>query len=121
MTDKEIILGIKTVVEFEKIKEKVDKEVFFDKDIKEHTRKLLGNPYYPEGVIVEIPRIKENAWLFAMYKCDLCKHLEDEDKCSAFPAGIPFETLSKGEEAECANGIRFEGREGENYKEFFLP
>lgn len=71
-------------------------------------------------IMAEIPMIKENAWLFAMYKCDLCKHLEGEDKCRAFPDGIPFETLPKDEETECAKGIRFEGREEENYKKFFL-
>lgn len=120
MTDKEIILGVRTVEEFDKVKEQVDAGVFLSSDVQNHLRKLLGKPYYPKGMIVELPRVKENAWLFAMYKCDLCKHLEDEDKCCAFPDGIPFETLPKDEEAECAKGIRFEGKE-ENYKEFFLP
>lgn len=119
MTDKEVILSIKTAGEFEKIKGKVDRGVFLDRDVEAHTRKLLGKTYYPEGVIVELPRIKENAWLFALNKCDLCRHLKDEDKCPAFPDGIPFENLSDDEHTECANGFKFEGDEEGYYKEYF--
>lgn len=43
-------------------------------------------------------------------KCDFCKHLEEgeEYKCPAFPNGIPLVEIPDDEEAECANGIKFE-------------
>lgn len=43
-------------------------------------------------------------------KCDFCRHLEEGDfyKCPAFPEGIPLETIPDDEDAECANGIKFE-------------
>lgn len=64
MTDKELILGVKTAEEFEKVKERVDGGIFLSPDVREHLRKLLGKEYYPEGMIVEIPMTKENMHLF---------------------------------------------------------
>lgn len=54
-------------------------------------------------------------------KCDFCKHLEDGDtyRCPAFPAGIPIEDLKDDEDAECANGIKFEDERGKrDHKRF---
>ncbi len=55
-------------------------------------------------------------------KCDFCKHLEDGEKyiCSAFPEGIPLEDLSDGEDAECANGIKFEDEDGKQEREKYV-
>ena len=64
MTDKEMILGIKTVEEFDKIKEQVDLGVFLSSDVQNHLKELLGKPYYPKEMIVELPRIKENMPFF---------------------------------------------------------
>lgn len=49
----------------------------------------------------------------SLSKCDFCKHYfynEEENKmcCTAFPNGIPWETIPDDEDAECANGIKFE-------------
>lgn len=56
-------------------------------------------------------------------KCDFCKHLEDGEiyKCSAFPEGIPWGGLSDDEDAECANGIKFEDDRGEQEREKYVP
>lgn len=55
-------------------------------------------------------------------KCDLCKHhyenVKSEMCCDAFPEGIPPEKITWGDEdAECANGIKYEDEE-EGRKEF---
>lgn len=49
----------------------------------------------------------------SLSKCDFCKHLHKDDKrnipvCDAFPNGIPVDTEMKAENAECANGIKYE-------------
>lgn len=46
-------------------------------------------------------------------KCDFCKHLHKDDlkkvpTCDAFPNGIPIKAEASAENAECANGIKFE-------------
>lgn len=49
-------------------------------------------------------------------KCDFCKHYFDDDesnkmRCTAFPEGIPWVTLPEDEDAECANGIKYEEKD----------
>ncbi len=48
-----------------------------------------------------------------LLKCDFCKYYfynkKDKKKCcKAFPDGIPLEIIPDDEDAECANGIKFE-------------
>lgn len=46
--------------------------------------------------------------------CEFCVHRlnDDENKCKAYPDGIPLEAIIKsGEGIECANGYSFEDRE----------
>lgn len=50
-------------------------------------------------------------------KCELCKNCYDNDfqgtyRCSAFPNGVPEDTDFWDYRAECANGIKFESKEG---------
>lgn len=46
-------------------------------------------------------------------KCEFCKHLHTDDEgnvptCDAFPGGFLWKNISDDENAECANGIKFE-------------
>lgn len=46
-------------------------------------------------------------------KCDFCKYCSYDEAnnklyCKAFPDGIPLVEIPDDEEAECANGIKFE-------------
>lgn len=44
-------------------------------------------------------------------KCDFCKHYqinETEDKCDAFPNGIPLAAMIANESEECHDGIKYE-------------
>lgn len=56
--------------------------------------------------------------------CYTCKHycensLNAKECCDAFPDGIPPERVKwKNGNAECANGIKYEDENGEEYKEF---
>ncbi len=55
--------------------------------------------------------------------CDYCKHYIDAPDvkkmcCDAFPDGIPLEKMCLEDDgSECANGIRFEDKDGNQTKQ----
>lgn len=59
-------------------------------------------------------------------KCDVCIHRHKDDDndtelviyCDAFPNGKPLREIPEDEKKECANGIKYEDENGEEYKEF---
>lgn len=65
MTQKELFLGLKTYEDFDKNREKF-RGMPFDDEIREHCNKIFPKACAPGDMHNDIPRSKENAWLFEM-------------------------------------------------------
>ena len=63
MTQKELFLSLKSYEDFDKNRGAF-RGMPFDDEIREHCSKIFPKAYAPEDMHYEIPRNKENAWLF---------------------------------------------------------
>lgn len=65
MTQKELFLSLKSYEDFDKNRS-VFRGMPVDDEIRTHSEKIFPKAYAPKDMHYEIPRSKENAWLFEM-------------------------------------------------------
>ncbi len=66
MTNKELLLSLNSYEEFDKNRDKFTTEDFADEEVRRHLSQIFPRAYAPKDMHYEIPRTKENAWLFEM-------------------------------------------------------
>ena len=64
MTNRELLLSLKTYEEFDKAREQFTNGDFVDEDVRKHINKLFGKGHAPKKMHVDIPMTKENVLLF---------------------------------------------------------